>query len=240
LGAAFEEMRDALEGKHSVERYVQTLTHEINGPLSAIRGAVELLKEDMPHQQQRRFIENITSESERVGSIVEKLLLLSSLESRKTIADSEIVEMEAIVRELLQSLSPLMEGKHLRIEVTAGNGPTAFRGDAFLVRHAISNVLRNAIDFIPPDGTIKACITKDHDQVLLIIDDNGPGIPEYARHRIFERFYSLKRPDTGRKSSGLGLSIVKEIMDLHGGSVELSDAPEGGTRVYLRFPISRS
>jgi two-component system sensor histidine kinase CreC len=87
---------------------------------------------------------------------------------------------------------------------------------------------------------IKACIKKNHDQVLLIIDDNGPGIPEYARHRVFERFYSLKRPDTGRKSSGLGLSIVKEIMELHGGSVELSDAPEGGTRVNLRFPVSQA
>ncbi|MDP2156480.1 MAG: two-component system sensor histidine kinase CreC [Nitrospirota bacterium] len=236
LGAAFEEMRDALAGKHSVERYVQTLTHEIKGPLSAISGAVELLKEELPPEQQQRFLENIGTETERIGSIADKLLLLSSLESRKTIVESEMVDMGEIMRDLLRSLSPLIESKHIQME--AGNDAACvFPGDSFLVQHAVSNVLRNAIDFSPSGGSIKAFTEITSDHVSLAIEDNGPGIPEYARTKVYDRFYSLKRPDSGKKSSGLGLSLVKEIMELHRGNVEISATPDGGARVILRFPV---
>jgi len=236
LGTAFEEMRDAIEKKHSVERYVQTLTHEIRGPLSAISGAVELLKEELPPEQQRRFLENIGNESERIGSIADKLLLLSSLESRKTIVQAEMVDLGEIIHDLLQSLFPLIESKHIQME-TGGDPACVFPGDSFLVQHAVSNVLRNAIDFSPAGGTIKAFTVKTSGHVSLAIEDSGPGIPEYARDKVYDRFYSLKRPDSGRKSSGLGLSLVKEIMELHHGNVEISAAPDGGARVILQFPV---
>ncbi|MBI5633212.1 MAG: two-component system sensor histidine kinase CreC [Nitrospirae bacterium] len=236
LGTAFEEMRDALEGKHSIERYVQTLTHEIKGPLSAISGAVELLREELPPEQQRRFLENIGTESERIESIADKLLLLSSLESRKTLVESEMIDMGEIVRDLLQSLFPLIKSKHIQMEAD-GAAACVFSGDAFLVQHAVSNVLRNAIDFSPSGGTIRVHTVKTSDHISLAIEDSGPGIPEYARIKVYDRFYSLKRPDSGRKSSGLGLSLVKEIMELHHGKVEIGATPDGGARVILRFPV---
>ncbi len=240
LGDAFEEMRDALEGKQYIERYVQTLTHEIKGPLSAVKGAGELLKETMPPEQQRHFIDNIRNEAERIESLIEKLLLLSSLESKKTIGEPEQINLHEMLTDIRKSLFPILEGKRLQLEIT-GDSSCAFEGELFLVRQAISNLLRNAIDFSPVNGKITATAFRSDDNYIgLEIKDMGSGIPKYAVDKIFDRFYSLKRPDTGRKSSGLGLSLVKEIMLLHNGSVELTNSQEGGVRAVLRFPATRS
>jgi two-component system sensor histidine kinase CreC len=105
LGEAFEEMRSALDGKQYVEDYVQTLTHEIKGPLSAIRGATELLTErNMPSEQQGRFLSNILTETDRISLVVEKLLLLASLEKLSHVGDVKPLNMAEIVSEI-KSLS---------------------------------------------------------------------------------------------------------------------------------------
>ena len=236
LGSAFEEMRDTLEGKKYIEKYTQTLTHEIKGPISAIQGATELLKEEMPPEQQKRFIENIKNESERIDSIIEKLLLLSSLESRKTIRETGLINVKEVVNNIKKSLFPVLERKSVHLEVT-GDTSCAFKGDPFLIHHAIANLLQNAIDFSPAGGKITADIFRRNNSFIGIeVKDEGAGIPEYALDKIYDRFYSLKRPDTGRKSSGLGLSLVKEIVLLHNGTIELSNIPGDGTKAVLLFP----
>jgi two-component system sensor histidine kinase CreC len=237
LGSAFEEMRDALEGKQYIERYVRTLAHEVKSPLSAIRGATDLLNENMAPEQQKYFIDNIRIESERIESIIEKLLLLSSLESKKTIRKTDLINVHEIVQNLKQSLLPILEGKRLQLEITSDTS-CAFEGDTFLISHAVANLLQNAIDFSPVGSKISANIFSSNDSYMGIeIKDSGTGIPEYALDKVYERFYSLKRPDTGKKSSGLGLSLVKEIALLHNGTIELSNTPEGGTKAVLRFPV---
>ena len=237
LGIAFDEMRDALEGKQYVEQYVQTLTHEIKSPLSAIQGAAELLEEEnIQRDRQVRFLANIRSESGRIQTLVEKLLLLSTLESRKTRVDAEELDMNAIVAEALSAMSPLLERRGVRIERT-GTGDAAFIGERFLVRQAVENILNNAVEFTPRGGVISVRISAGgDDHIELTVEDSGAGIPSYAEDRIFERFYSLKRPDTGKKSSGLGLSLVQEIMNLHGGTVTVRNRATGGAMAMLRFP----
>lgn len=240
LGAAFEEMRDALDGRQYIERYVQTLAHEVKSPLSAIKGATDLLDENMALEQQRHFIANIRIESERIESIIEKLLLLSSLESKKTIRKTDLIDLHEIVQNIRQSLTPVLEGKQLQLEVSEA-ASCIFEGDTFLISQAISNLLQNAIDFSPSGSKISADIFRDGDNSVGIeIKDRGTGIPEYALAKVYDRFYSLKRPDTGKKSSGLGLSLVKEIVLLHSGTIELSNIPGGGTRAVLSFPIRHS
>ncbi len=236
LGTAFEEMRDALEGRQYVERYVQVLTHEIKGPLAAIRGAAELLHEDMPAEQRERFLANVRNESERIQGIIEKLLLLSSLETRKGLGPTERIDLREVADEAVRSLSSAIERKGVRIAVKGDRG-LPFDGAPFLVRHAVANVLQNAIDFSPAGGEIAMAIAAADGFVGLSVRDGGPGIPEYAREKVFDRFYSLTRPDTGKKSSGLGLSLVREIALLHRGSIQLSAASGGGTIAVLRFPL---
>lgn len=237
LGLAFEEMRDALEGKKYVEHYVQTLTHEIKSPLSAIQGAAELLREEnMKHEDRQRFLTNIHSESARIRTLVDKLLLLSSLESRKTRIDAEPIDLNDIISEVLQSMAPIIENRRIRLDQALCDAAIV-HGEPFLVRHAVENILQNAAEFTPRDGTVSIRTTQSgNGQIEFVIEDSGPGIPVYALDKVFERFYSLRRPDTGRKSSGLGLSLVHEIMSLHGGTVSIKNCTSGGVSAALRFP----
>lgn len=236
LGTVFEEMRDALEGKQYVENYVQTLTHEIKSPLSAIQGGVELLKEDMPKDTQERFLANIESEAERIGTIIEKMLLLSSLEKRKSIQEVEELDMGDIVSDVRESMLPLLEKKGISFEAK-DYGDSTFMGERFFVRHAVANILQNAIDFTPRGGEISVSTSKDERGfVLLTVIDTGPGIPPYALDKVCERFYSLKRPDTGKKSSGLGLPLVLEVAHLHDGEFAISNGPGGGAVAVLTLP----
>ena len=109
-------------------------------------------------------------------------------------------------------------------------------GDPLLIQLAVSNLVQNAIDFSPPDGRISATSARVGSNIELRVDDEGPGIPEFARSRVFEKFFSLERPDTGRKSTGLGLNFVSEVASLHDGSVDVTNLSEGGLRARLTLP----
>ncbi|MEE9425071.1 MAG: two-component system sensor histidine kinase CreC [Methylococcales bacterium] len=235
LSIAFEQMRDALDGKSYVENYVQTLTHEIKSPVSAIRGAVELLEEDLSPLQKQTFLQNIHLESERISQIVDNLLLLSALESRKYINTLDTIAVQEMFNEIEQTLTPVLLVKNINLMIT-GDTDCEIHGESNLIRQALMNIIQNAIDFSPSDTSIKLCVSSKNTGVQFEVHDQGPGIPEYACERIFERFYSLKRPQSGRKSSGLGLSLVQEIVSLHQGTISVENHPNGGTVARLFFP----
>ncbi len=237
LGRAFEEMRVALEGKAYVERYTQALAHELKSPLSSIRGAAELLAENPPEADRARFLANLRAESGRLQLIVDRLLELAALESRRAGGPLPEIDLGAVAREAAAAALPAAEAR--RIALTC-DGPAALRvrGDAFLLAQAVNNLVQNALEFTPADGAIAVTLRAEHGGVEIRIADTGPGVPDYALDRIFERFYSLPRPDTGRKSSGLGLSIVREIARLHGGEVTLANRPTGGACARLTLPVA--
>jgi two-component system sensor histidine kinase CreC len=111
------------------------------------------------------------------------------------------------------------------------------RGERFLLGQAVGNLVQNAVEFSPAGAVVEVEVGTAGGLVRVGVQDCGPGVPDYALAKIFDRFYSLPRPDTGRKSSGLGLSIVREIARLHGGEVTLENRPEGGARAELTLPV---
>ena len=232
LAESFEQMRDALEGKQYVEHYVETLTHEMKSPLSVIRGAAELMEEEMPVEQRLRFIRNIRSETERIQTLIDRLLLLSALERRKGLQDVEPIDIPALVNDVVDGMAPQVEARHLEISRALDSAPPV-KGERFLLRQAIANLVQNAIDFTPADGRIHVAVSVDDGAVQLTIHNSGPGIPDFAIQRIFERFYSLARTDTGRKSSGIGLTLVKEVADLHSGSIGITNDTDGVTATLI-------
>ena len=238
LARAFEEMRVALEGKAYVERYTQALTHELKAPLSSIRGAAELLAENPPEPDRARFIANLRAESERLQLLVDRLLELAALDSRRAGTSMDLVDLTDLIREVHASAesAAIARGVTLRLKETEGTAHV--RGEAFLLGQALRNLVQNALEFTPRDGAVELRVSVDDERVTVMVDDNGPGVPDYALEKIFDRFYSLPRPDTGRKSSGLGLSIVREVARLHRGDVTLVNRPEGGARVVLTLPLA--
>jgi two-component system, OmpR family, sensor histidine kinase CreC len=238
MGDAFDKMRESLEGKKYVEQYVQTLTHEIKSPISAILGAAELLEEEMPLESRKQFLSNIRNEAERIQDLVERMLKLSELETKKSLETLEVVPMAPLVRTVLEGKGPMLSRKRLEVEALLDEA-LAVQGDPFLLHQAIANLLQNAIDFSPAGGRILLRTAASGSGMSLTVEDRGPGIPAYAQERIFQKFFSLKRPDTGKKSTGLGLNFVREVASLHKGRIQLENLPSAGFRASLFLPVSQ-
>jgi two-component system sensor histidine kinase CreC len=237
MGAAMEDMRIALEGKDYVERYVQSLTHELKSPLAAIRGAAELLQEDMPVPQRQRFLSNIRTEVQRLQDLVDRVLELAGLEKRQRLDKVEPIDWSALLAESIASLGPLAALKQVRIVCDAVEAPAGLPGERFLLHQALTNLLRNALEFSPTGGQVGVAAHVRDACLITTIVDEGPGIPDYALGKVFERFYSLRRPDSGNKGTGLGLSFVKEVAELHGGGIALANRESGGAVATLRLPL---
>ena len=233
LAAATEAMRREIDGKAYVEQYVHTLTHEMKSPLSAIRGAAELLQEaDVPEPMRARFLANIDSESSRLQRLVDRLLSLAGVEKRQALEQTESLDLAEIAALELEAKRPLAERKELTLHLEC-NVDSRLAGDRFLLEQAISNLLDNAIEFSLPGGAITLQISTSGTALSLRVCNDGPAVPDYALDRVFERFYSLPRPDGQRKSTGLGLSFVREIARLHRGRVSLHNRAEGGVEVEM-------
>lgn len=237
LGRAFDEMRDALEGRKYVEQYVHTLTHELKSPISSVKGAAELLQEDMPAERRAAFLANIRSETDRMQQLVERMLDLSALESRRRLEGSELVDVAALAAEAKARMQGALARKGLTLDIDAAAG-LAVKGEKFLLQQALLNLLDNAAAFSPQGGRIALGAARADGRVEVTVSDQGPGIPDFARERVFEKFYSLQRPDTGRKSSGLGLAIVQEITRLHHGGIRLDNRAEGGLQATWNLPAA--
>lgn len=234
LATAVERMRTQLEGKAYVERYVHTLTHELKSPLAAIRGAAELLQSEMPLEQRQRFVGNIDSESARMQQLIERLLNLAQVEQRQGLEERVSVPLAPLCKELLNSQHGRIEGKQLQVQLRVP-ADLAWSGEPFLLRQALGNLLTNALDFSPVGGLLRCSAQRVEDGVELALFNQGEPIPDYALPRLCERFYSLPRPDSGRKSTGLGLNFVEEVVQLHGGQMRIENVA-GGVQVTLRLP----
>ena len=235
LGRAIDTMREKLEGKHYVERYVHTLTHELKSPLAAIQGAAELLDENhMPEADRRRFLANIREQSGRLSEIADKMLKLAQLEQMQKLDNPAPVDLGALLQQSVDAFQPRLQANGMTASIQAPDHLT-INGDAFLLRQALENLLDNALQFSPQGGTIKLSLTQTDHIVRLEVRDHGPGVPDYALPQIFERFFSLPRPANGKKSTGLGLSLVREVAILHGGQAGLDNDPSGGARAWMTF-----
>jgi two-component system sensor histidine kinase CreC len=237
LGRALDSMREELEGKQYVERYVQHLTHELKSPLAAIRAAAELLDEDMETAQRARFLGNIRSQCGRLQDIADRMLDLATLEQRQRIETPERLSLAQLARHALEAAAPGLAARHLTMD-TAIDTDAQVLGERFLLLRALANLLDNAIAFSPEGGHLQLALCIDGAMARLRLRDPGPGVPDYAQTRIFERFYSLPRPDGGPRSTGLGLPFVAQVAALHGGTVQLDNAADGGAIATLSLPIA--
>lgn len=236
LGRALESMRIRLEGRQYVEHYVTTLTHEMKSPLAAIQGAAELLDEDVPAQQRQRFVANIREQASRLYLFIDRMLALATVEQRQRLDQPVPVDLSHLAAATVAAADPAARQRGVELQLVSESGLLG-RGDPFLLRQALSNLLDNAIDFSTDPGQVVITVQSAGVWCEVRVRDQGAGIPDYAIEHIFDRFYSLPRPAGGRKSTGLGLSFVREVMLLHGGEVSVANAAGGGVEAVLRLPV---
>lgn len=238
LGHALAEMREKLDGREYVENYVHHLAHEMKSPITALIGSAELLDENLPQKERSIFTANIQEQSGRLKSMLDKLLDLAKVEHRDTLEDTECINLYELAEKVIADHQTHAHQRHINIQNHIPRD-AEITGEAFLLRQALSNLLDNALDFSPKESSISILLETDTDKISLTIRNLGPEIPEYALPRVFERFYSLARPESQRKSTGLGLPFVREVAMLHGGEAKLSNHPDGGVEARLIFPVNK-
>lgn len=233
LFEAYESLRKALEGRNYVENYVQSLTHALKSPLAAIQGSAELLQEEMPIEARRKFLGNIRAESARMRETVDSMLSLAGLETRRQLETRQAVALNDLVDDIVRGLASLISEKGAEV-VVMGEGEVW--GDPVLLRTAMMNLIENSLAFAPRGGRIEIALRPGDGEIQVVLEDEGPGVPEYALDRIGERFFSLQRPDGGRKGTGLGISWVREVTRLHRGRLHFQNREKSGLRVTWTLP----
>lgn len=234
LARALESMRNQLDGKAYIEHYIQTLTHELKSPLAGIRAASELLQSPMSDEQRQKFIANIDSESLRLQQLIERLLNLALVEQQQSLHSPQTILLKPLLDSLIDTLAARITQQQIQLHLQLDDS-AAIYGEKFLIEQALLNLLDNALDFTPSAGQIEIAIQQKDSHWIISITNQGEPIPDFAMARLTEKFYSLPRPATGRKSTGLGLSFVQEVMKLHQGELQLHNTPAGVT-AQLRFP----
>ncbi|WP_300454423.1 two-component system sensor histidine kinase CreC [Accumulibacter sp.] len=237
LARALALMRERLEGKQYVERYVQNLAHEMKSPLSAIVGAAEILEGKPADDDRRRFAASVGEQARRLQTIIERLLMLARVEQLQAPEEMRRVDLGELLRRCVGERSMALQARDLRCGL-AIDAPLAVRGDPFLLQQALLNLLDNAIAFSPAGGNIEIALHRREQQAEVAVRDHGSGAPEYALAQVFDRFYSLPRTATGKKSSGLGLPLVREVARLHAGDADFANHPEGGALARLVLPLA--
>lgn len=235
LARALAEMRARLDGKQYVEHYVQSLAHELKSPLTAVRGAAELLQEAPSAADRERFAGHIAEQAERMQLIIDRLLALARVEQLQAPGAVAETSLGELAREVVASRASQLAAQRLEVDI-GGEPARRVRGDLFLLQQALANLLDNAIAFSPKGARIAIDLGSDADRHIAAVRDHGPGAPDYALPQLFERFYSLPRPTTGRKSTGLGLAFVREVARVHGGEADFANATGGGAIARILLP----
>ncbi len=247
LALAIETMRVKLEDKQYVERYVSELTHELKSPLAAIQGAAELLEEGLPEAERRRFAGNVLRQTERLRSLVSRLLALAEVEQRRKVAEAQPVELNALARRVAGEVAAAAGRASAAIDLCGPKDQVCavtVRGDALLLEQALRNLLENALSFSPPEGRVELEVVPIESTGrtgapggAIIVRDRGPGLPDFALERAFERFFSLPRPGEREKGTGLGLCFAREVARLHNGEVTLRNREGGGAEATLQLGL---
>ena len=242
LGAAFNNMSEKLEQVEKArEEFVSNVSHELKTPLSSIKVLSEsiLLQEDTPIETYREFLQDITSEVDRMTIIVNDLLELVKLDRREHGFHASTVEVNRLVEDILRRLSPLAEQKRI-VLLFEDVRQVVLDADEVKLSLAISNIVENGIKYTPNGGTVKVIVDADHQNAFITIQDTGIGIPEEEQMKIFNRFYRVdKTRDRGTGGTGLGLAISHAAILLHNGSLRLTSKLDEGSVFVIRLPIRR-
>ncbi len=212
--------------------FIANVSHELKTPLTAIAGYAETILEESQDEIISHSARVILKHSERLTKLIRNLLTLSSLKGHLL---EEKILLEAVVLQSLEAVTSLAREKQIKLAFK-GKGQVFLRGKEDLLVQALINILENAIKFSPPGSNVKLTTETEGPWVKITIADQGPGIPEEAKERIFERFYQAGRDR--RQGAGLGLAITKEIVTVHGGRIWAENLPSGGAAFHIILPTA--
>ncbi|MDE2306089.1 MAG: histidine kinase [Gammaproteobacteria bacterium] len=231
-----------LELAQEKNRFLRHMSHELKTPLANIREGTELLMDGAVGElrgAQREVAAILRENSMKLQRLIENLLSFSAWQAKSVGLEVSEFRMRPLVKSVLENQQLTLVAQRVRLDVQVEDlTPLADRSK---VRLILDNLLSNAIKFTPRGGTISIHARREGAQMVLDVIDSGPGVPAEERAQIFEAFYQGRIPQGGHvKGTGIGLSVVTEFVNAHGGSIEILDAPAGGAHFRVRLPLRQS
>ncbi|PJF43731.1 MAG: hypothetical protein CUN55_07605 [Phototrophicales bacterium] len=213
-------------------RMIRMASHDLNNPLSTAIGFFSLLASDlegMLNEEQKMMVENIHRSHERMANMLEELLDVEQIQARINL-DLKPIDLVQLIEKILQDFTFQIQQKEHAIEFVTSHSSIIVQVDPVQIEHALSNYLSNAIKYTPPQGEILISVFADDRHVIVEFTDNGIGIPESARDKLFQPFFRVKQQGTENISgTGLGLSLIKSVIKQHRGDVYYRPESQGST-----------
>lgn len=221
-------------------RFISSVSYELRTPLTNIIGFSELL--ESPHfgdlsEKQREYVRDINFSSNTLLSIIDGILDLATIDAGELELALEQVEVRDVINSAISGVQERAARAGLTIDIAIAEDTQSFKVDAARLRQILSNLLSNAVGFSRDGGEVRVTCFTEESNVVFQVEDQGVGISQEAQENVFERFVSDGQGSKHR-GAGLGLSITKELVELHGGSVSLESIAGSGTTVTVRFPIN--
>ncbi|MCR4417128.1 MAG: ATP-binding protein [Ignavibacteria bacterium] len=218
------------------EDFLSSVSHELRTPLASIIGFAETLKNDpdLPREIYKEFLDIILNEGKRLAATINDLLDVSQLYRGNASLQLKNVELQQILTRAYEQFKPLAAGIEFGIQLQ--EKPIFIQADENKLQQAINNLISNAIKFTPKGGKVTISLYETKDNYLVEVRDTGYGIPEKDKEKIFDRFYRVERPGLEIRGVGLGLSITKKILDLHGYKLEFESEINKGSTFKILIP----
>ena len=233
LVGAINDMLYRLDGGlRSMRNFISDASHQLKTPLASLQAQSEMALRETDPDDIREALVKVNKSAQRTSRLAQQLL--SHARATETSQAFAALNLAQLVREIIEILLPQAVAKNIDLGYK-GDQRAPLRGDGKLIGELILNLADNAINYSPDGSMVTLCVRTEEGAMCLIVEDDGPGIPEENRQGVFERFSRLQNSPT--EGCGLGLAIVREIADRHGATVTLGDAPRGGLRVEVAFPI---
>ena len=243
LNELFSRVRSAFAAQ---QNFVADAAHELRSPLAALKLQAQALRgtsADASEASRQAAVARLNQGIDRAIRLVEQLLTLARTEGASQVATqpatAQTIDLQDVIRLAVSDALPQAQAAGLDLGLAPGaiTTPLKVQGDAEALRNMLRNLIDNAVKYTTAPGQIDIDLQQDGQHIVLAVDDNGPGIPEADRERVFDRFYRAPEAATQASGSGLGLSIVRAIAQRHGATLGLDKSPQlGGLRVEVRFP----
>jgi two-component system sensor histidine kinase ChvG len=244
LARALSDMSQALRQRiDATEAFAADVAHEIKNPLASLRSAVDSLELVSDPELRARLVAIIRDDVGRLDRLITDISEASRMDAQLSRARFETIDVGAMIEQFVTARDERGVGNDVRLAFARPNrGSALIFGDGHRLARAIENLVDNAISFSPPGGLVQVAATRDRDEIVVRVEDDGPGVPEHAREAIFNRFHSI-RPEGEEfgRHSGLGLAIAKAIVEGHGGRIYVSDRDGNvqGARFTIRLPAAQ-
>jgi two-component system OmpR family sensor kinase len=235
LAEALNDLLARLDHSFALQRrFAADAAHELRTPLTALNLQVQLAERAANDTERARSFEKLRQGLRRATRLVQQLLTMARLDPDAAASPPTSIDATALIASVIEDLRPLATERQIRVTSNAGSDECHVTGNEEALRILFNNLVDNAIRYTPSGGHVEAAVERVGADVVLTVEDNGPGIPEEERERVFDRFYRGQAP--GVSGTGLGLAIVSQVAEMYRGRVTLGASPAGGLRVEVRLP----